>query len=80
MIGAFLRICRLYNNNLSSYLKLFFESNYYRNYIREKVKGTMINNIKENYITELLFPLPPLEEQYRIAKKIEEIFTLCEKL
>ena len=80
MIGAFLRICRPYFNYLSNYLRYLFESSYYRKHIRDKSQGTNINNIKESYITELLFPLPPLAEQKRIVAKIEELLPLCEKL
>ena len=37
-------------------------------------------NIKIPTLTELLFPLPPLEEQTRILKKLEEVMNLCEEL
>lgn len=79
MIGAFLRICRPYNLQYSSYTKLIFESEYYRAHIRNLVQGTNINNIKESYITELLIPLPPLEEQKRIVAKIEELMPYVDK-
>lgn len=82
MIGAFLRICRPINNELKiyNYLKIFFESEYYRNNIRILVKGTNINNIKESNITQMLFPLPPLEEQKRITQKLESLMPLCAEL
>ena len=31
-------------------------------------------------MTELLIPLPPLEEQKRIVAKIEEVLPLCDAL
>ncbi|WP_297278203.1 restriction endonuclease subunit S [uncultured Brachyspira sp.] len=72
-IGAFLRIIRLYDINISSYINTIFESNYYREHIRNKVTGTNINNIKSDYIENLLIPLPPIEEQKRIVDKINKL-------
>lgn len=72
-IGAFLRIIRLYDINISSYINTIFESNYYREHIRNKVTGTNINNIKSDYIENLLIPLPPIEEQKRIVDKINRV-------
>ena len=80
MIGAFLRICRSYSLEIVDYLRYIFDSNLYRMHIRDKSQGTNINNVKETYITELAIPLPPLAEQKRIVKRLEEILPLCEKL
>ena len=63
MVGAFLRICRSYYAQIVDYLKYLFDSHYYRQHIRDMAQGTNINNVKESYITELLYPLPPLAEQ-----------------
>lgn len=72
-IGAFLRIIRLYYVKISSYINTIFESNYYREHIRNKVTGTNINNIKSDYVENLLIPLPPIEEQGRIVDKINRV-------
>ena len=72
-IGAFLRIIRLYYVKISSYINTIFESNYYREHIRNKVTGTNINNIKSDYVENLLIPLPPIEEQGRIVHKINRL-------
>ena len=73
-IGAFLRIIRPHLDLYASYLEMIFSSEYYRKHIRDKVKGTNINNIKSEYIEDLLIPFPPLAEQKRIVAKIEEVF------
>ena len=78
-IGAFLRICRPYQSEGSAYLRLIFQSEYYRKHIRLAVQGTNINNIKESYVTSLLIPLPPLAEQKRIVAKIEELLPLIDR-
>ncbi len=72
-IGAFLRIVRPYSQIISTYVQLIFTSEYYRQHIRNKAKGTNINNIKTEYITEMLVPLPPLNEQKRIVEALDNV-------
>ena len=79
-IGAFLRIIRAKDVKYVPFLWLIFKGMYYREHIRNLVKGTNINNIKEEYITTLPIPLPPLAEQKRIVAKIEELFAEIDKL
>lgn len=73
-IGAFLRIVRSFSDLTSLWLPQLFKSQYYRDYISASVKGTSINNIKAEYILNLLIPLPPLTEQRRIVAQIENLF------
>ena len=79
-IGAFLRIIRAKDVKYVPFLWLIFKGMYYREHIRNLVKGTNINNIKEEYITTLPIPLPPLAEQQRIVAKIEELFEQIDKI
>lgn len=72
-IGAFLRIVRPYMNALCPYVQLIFTTEYYREHIRSKAKGTNINNIKAEYVEEMLIPVPPIAEQQRIILKSREI-------
>ena len=78
MIGAFLRICRPICKETSTYLYRIFCSEYYRQHIRHLAQGTNINNVKEEYITKLMIPLPPLAEQKRIVEKLDKLLPLCE--
>ena len=78
MIGAFLRICRPICKETSTYLYRIFCSEYYRQHIRHLAQGTNINNVKEEYITKLMIPLPPLAEQKRIVEKLNKLLPLCE--
>ena len=78
-IGAFLRIIRPKQSYLSNYIKVIFSSEYYRKHIRNNVSGTNINNIKEEHITKMLIPLPPLAEQKRIVEKLEKLLPLVDE-
>ena len=69
-IGAFLRIARPIDPIIADYVALIFETEYYREHIRHSVQGTNINNIKAEYIENLLIPLPPHEEQVRVLAKL----------
>lgn len=79
-IGAFLRIIRPYNSIFFPYLRIMFMTNYYMDYIKIHSKGIGINNIKNYIINNFPIPLPPLKEQERIVKKVDELMALCDKL
>jgi type I restriction enzyme S subunit len=73
-IGAFLRIVRPVSAEISQYIQTIFCTDEYREYIREISKGTNINNVKIEYITDFIVSLPPLAEQHRIVAAIESAF------
>ena len=79
-IGAFLRIARPLDVTIANYIALIFKTEYYREHIRQSVQGTNINNIKAEYIENLLIPIPPLEAQHRIVQRIEELLPLIKEL
>ena len=69
-----LKVLRPYRNTLSiEYLFFFLESPYF---VEEAIfKGTANQQrIMSGYMESKLFPLPPLEEQKRISKKIWEAY------
>ena len=78
-IGAFLRIVRPLFSELVEYIKLIFATDYYREHIRTQAQGTNINNVKSEYITRLLVPIPPINEQQQIIEKIEKFEPLIEE-
>ncbi|WP_299143497.1 restriction endonuclease subunit S [uncultured Dialister sp.] len=73
-IGAFLLLIRPLKNVNSRFVDYYFETALYRNNIRKLANGVNINNVKQNYIKNSPFPLPPLPEQQRIVNKIESLF------
>ena len=79
-IGAFLRILRTNQVFNAEFINAIFLSHYYKSYIQNLAKGTSINNIKTEYLTSFLFPLPSLAEQHRIVTSIEAIFAQIDLL
>ena len=79
-IGAFLRILRPKDIRCADFLNLFFQSDYYRQYIRSLAKGTNINNVKNSYIEDFVIGLPPLQEQNRIVAFTNKIFYMIDEI
>ena len=79
-IGAFMRIIRPKLTELSYYLGLIFQSDYYKNHIKNMAKGTNINNIKSAYLTEFVISVPPLKEQHRIIERVSELFSAIDDI
>ncbi len=78
--GAFLMLLRPFKDSLPRYMDLFFQSDLYRNRIRDLASGVNINNIRADYITEMPYPLPPLPEQQRIVTRIESLFAKLDEV
>lgn len=72
--GAFLTLVRPINDVCKPYVAYYFQSDLYRNRIRELASGVNINNIKNEHITDTPIPFPPLDEQKRIVECIENLF------
>lgn len=72
-------------HRLRPYLTLHIRFYYYVFYLYKHTgliggKGIGIQGLSSNAMHRLLFPLPPLVEQERIVKAIEEIIPYCKKL
>ena len=69
--GAFMAIFR---SEYNKYIYYFLNSIYFRNIIDRNVGTTTINQVTQQLIKELEFPLAPLSEQQRIVERIESLF------
>lgn len=64
--------------DIPKYIQYFFLTS--KNEITKYAPATAQKNINLGIINELIIPLPPLEEQKEIVKKIEKLFTICDEL
>jgi type I restriction enzyme S subunit len=71
--GAFCKVVRPASDRIDPrYLHHFFQSSGYRRKISSLAAGANINNLKNEHIDDLVIPLPPLEEQRRIAAILDK--------
>ena len=62
------------------YFTTVLQSPFIQNLLKASTAGSAQGGVYLGTLKELLFPLPPLEEQKRIIAKIEELLPYCEKL
>jgi len=75
--GAFCKVVRPSSDKVNPrYLHHFFQSTGYRRKVSSLAAGANINNLKNEHIDDLLLPLPPLEEQRRIAAILGKVQSL----
>ena len=73
-------ICSPYNCMLSKFCYYLMLSNYVVDGLNTFMKGDNSPSITKREIENWLYPLPPMNEQYRIVAKIEEIFTILDRI
>ncbi|QWE06261.1 restriction endonuclease subunit S [Polynucleobacter sp. JS-JIR-5-A7] len=73
---AFMAVLR---SPYARYIKIFLDSDLFRRLL-DGVETTTINQITQNNLKNTFIPLPPLEEQHRIADKVAELFLICDSL
>jgi type I restriction enzyme, S subunit len=66
--GAFCKVLRPNSEKINiRYFKHFFETEYYKRTIKSLAEGANINNLKTEHFDDLEIPLPPLDQQKKIA-------------
>lgn len=64
----------------AEYTKLYMESLLYWSQLVDKAQGTGQPNVNATSLKGLMLPLPPLEEQERIVKRVDELMAVCDTL
>ena len=67
-------------NVSNEYLYYIFMSDFFFNQIKKEMHGVNLPRVSPKKLSELIFPLPPLSEQKRIAAKIAQLFALLRKV
>jgi type I restriction enzyme S subunit len=62
------------------YFTMVLNSPFCRNQAISSAKGIRSPHVNMSDIRTFLFPIPPLEEQRRIVKRIGEIMNMCDQL
>lgn len=77
--GAFCKVLRPRGRVDVGYFSHFFQTPAYRRYVSQVAAGASINNLKNSHLDEIEIPLPPIEEQRRIAAILDAADTLRAK-
>ena len=77
--GAFLKVLRPGPEVDPRYFAHFFQTPSYRANISSLAAGANINNLKSEHLNNLELPLPPLDEQRRIAAILDEADAIRQK-
>lgn len=73
-------VCGFFENQFILKELLFYFLKSQREKILSDSWGQSQPNISQTYLKDIIFPLPPLEEQKEIVATIEKLFTLCDEL
>jgi type I restriction enzyme S subunit len=71
--GAFCALLRPCSEVNAKYFGHYFSTDTYRMSVSAMARGVNINNLKKDHFEKLVFPLAPLNEQKRIADKLDSI-------
>lgn len=74
-------ICiQIFSKISSKFVCYMMQSQMFQSDILNKATGTTVTGIKAKELKKIPFPIPPLQEQYRIVAKIEEIFAVIDQI
>jgi len=80
-IGPQITSIRVHNKFvLPVYVLRYMQSRIFLDMLSESNSGSAMNFVNLSKIVEMLLPIPPLQEQYRIVAKVEELMILCDTL
>ena len=77
-----LALLRVISNNdiLPQYLLKILASNTIQDYFNSSLKGIGVPNLHLEHIRTTLIPIPPINEQKRISKKVDQLFFLLDSI
>ncbi len=75
--GAFMAI---YRSQFNPYINYVLQSPHFRKSVLGGAETTTINQVTQDMLENYVVPLPPIEEQERIVKRLDELLPLCDDL
>ena len=76
-----LALLRVVNNNISSqYLLKIIASDTIQDYFKNSLKGIGVPNLHLEHISTTLIPIPPINEQNKIAERIYQYYSLLDSI
>lgn len=74
------KLCKFHALQINNrFLYYYLQSNCFTSIFKNNITG-IIGGVSITKLKNLLIPLPPIEEQERIVKKLDKILPLCEKI
>ena len=73
--GAFMAICK---TTLYQYVSIFLQSDLFFSQLRDVSGTTTINQLTQSNFNNFIIPIPPIVEQYRISKKVNDVLPIIE--
>lgn len=80
VFASYLIRIRCNNRIISDYLYIFLQTNDYWNQISDNISGIAQPNCNATKLSRINIPLPPLEEQNEIVRRVEKLFALSDSL
>lgn len=77
VFASYLIRVKLAENIFPKYIKIFAGSPLYWRQIIDKSQRTVQSNVNGKSLSKLIIPLPTLDEQERIVKRLDELLALC---
>ena len=74
--GYLIRTVYNYNEINPKYLKYFMETSLYWSQLKKGTIATAQPNCNGQTLSKMILPIPPLQEQYRIVAKLQELILL----
>jgi type I restriction enzyme S subunit len=79
-VSQHVAILRMVNTNIVHYLHMVILSSYFQKMIMDRQVGVSREGLSMAKLKEFLIPFPPQNEQRRIVKKVELLFSRCDEL
>ena len=80
VFASYLIRVRRVNYMYSPFIKVYLGSHLYWRQLYDNASGTGQPNVNATALKGLVIPIPTLDEQHRIAAKVDELMALCDQL